>query len=107
MNKPTITAPDFGSMNLSELLEPRVTKLLPAITDKDRIAYWAARGTQRLKGRVVSHIEYHEIDWSHAPVIVFTDGSALLLQSDDEGNGPGAGHLTNPEGESVDLLCTV
>ena len=83
--------------------QPLTLKQLDAINLGDlnratRLQYWAARGTANLKGKTVSHVEYitdeemRDNEWGgHAPVVVFTDGSILVLLSDNEGNGPGAG----------------
>ena len=98
--------------------QPLTLKQLDAInlgnlTRSERLRYWAARGTTHLKGKTVSHVEYisdeemRECEWNrHAPVVVFTDGSMLVLLSDNEGNGPGAGRFAGLTGEKpvLDVL---
>lgn len=59
--------------------------------------YWRARGTALLRGKTVAFVMHapYEDSNRHAPTLVFTDGSILILQADDEGNGPGAGLFRN------------
>lgn len=103
-----------------DLSQPLTLKQLDAINVSDlnraRLRqYWAARGTAHLRGKTVSHVEYitdeemRESEWhSHAPVIVFTDGSMLIAQSDNEGNGPGAARFVGIDDDKPvsDMLYT-
>jgi hypothetical protein len=57
---------------------------------------WSGDATKIFKGKIVSHIEYltdkecEEMDWSRAPIIVFTDKTWIMAGRDDEGNDAGA-----------------
>lgn len=57
---------------------------------------WSKRGTDFLKGKTVKAVRYltdnemQNLMWyKNAPVIIFTDGTQVLAQSDDEGNDGG------------------
>ena len=40
---------------------------------KDTIAYWEQQATQKCGGKIVDRIEYWQLDYNHAPVIIFGD----------------------------------
>ena len=89
-------------MSLESLKRFRLDILSP--TDLRR--YWAAHGTALLKGKTVLFVGWAPMPdcRERAPSIVFTDGSVLVLQSDPEGNGPGAGAFrdTRKDGTFID-----
>ena len=62
---------------------------------KATIAYWEQQATQKCGGKIVDRIEYWQLDYNHAPVIIFGDGTYLIAMSDDEGNDAGALHTSD------------
>ena len=72
------------------------------------------RKLNHLVGKTVKQVTYvdsndaKELGWySVPPVIEFTDGTLLVLQSDDEGNNGGAGLVMLPDGKTEYLLYTL
>lgn len=64
---------------------------------KDLHKKWSKISSDLLKGKTVAGVRYmtdEEVEsfgwYKCAPIVLFTDGSALIPQSDDEGNDSGA-----------------
>lgn len=71
---------------------------------------WADLGTEKLKGKTIEGIRYltdsekEGLMWyKNAPVIVFTDGTQIVAQSDDEGNDGGVLYIVPPNGDGETL----
>tara|TARA_B100000131_G_scaffold322540_1_gene376836 strand:+ start:6909 stop:7166 length:258 start_codon:yes stop_codon:yes gene_type:complete len=74
-------------------------------TTEKLIVKWQNSTRKLLVGKTIKHIRYlndEEMDafaWYHRPiVIVFTDGSLLIPQQDDEGNDGGAMFFQDKDG---------
>ena len=66
---------------------------------------WENKFNELLKGKTIDHVRWmtkdeadHMMWYSRPMVIVFTDGTALYPQSDDEGNDGGALHYQGNDG---------
>lgn len=64
---------------------------------RDNRKYWADVARKHLKGRTIvdafycSEEDQKSLDWFESGVVlVLDDGTQLIAQADDEGNGPGA-----------------
>lgn len=71
---------------------------------------WSDLGTKSLKGKTIKAIRYltdsekEDFMWyKNAPVIVFTDGTQIVAQCDDEGNDGGVLYIAHSNGDGETL----
>lgn len=71
--------------------------------NKDRRSHWEAIATENLVGRTIKEVFYMtdaeiaHMGWDSSGVVLMLDNDvAVIVQRDDEGNGPGALYLSNP-----------
>jgi len=56
----------------------------------------------QVKGKTIVNVYYD--DGSNMPVIMLSDGSAIFIQRDDEGNGPGTPvHVSGESGNQKEV----
>jgi hypothetical protein len=67
---------------------------------------WTNEATKALVGRKIVAVEYLSREncdilewWESGLVLILDDGSNVLVQADDEGNGPGALSIASDKGE--------
>ena len=75
---------------------------------------WTERLTDRLVGLTITKVAYTTdedmdmCDWSEAGVQIFLDdGSILVIQRDDEGNGPGAIGIYHTKRKGAEYAPTI
>lgn len=75
-------------------------------TADEQREYWTRYAARRLTGRTIASVRYLTADearmsgWYQCGlVLTLDDGAELSLQSDDEGNGPGASYYGSPQGK--------
>jgi hypothetical protein len=82
------------------------------MTTRDHRTYWRDVALKHLQGRTIvdafylSANEREAIGWDQSGIILILDNNAqILVQQDDEGNGPGALSIDTPD--SHVLLPTI
>ena len=81
---------DEGLHELRNVQNPKDAKRFRNQNDLQEYRFWTERLQRIVGARVVSaEMQYDESFGQFAPVLVFSNGRAIMIVSDEEGNGAG------------------